>query len=323
MKWIIFIFLSFSISMFSQNTFLLDKGNSLLPDNDLTCIAVDQNGIKWVGSSKFGLISFNDSVWTVYDQSNSPIKGNYISNIEVDKKGKIWFSFSQPEAGLGSYDGKEFIIYTTKNSELPDDSIITIVVDEQNNKWIGTSKGIVKYDDKEWTTFTEFNKAMNNTIMDISLENDSTIWVATTTGLVCYGYNVKERFSRVNHVKDPNSSKAVNTLSSAQDPDMVYTIVEKRPQFPGGDEKLLKFINKNMQYPSIAAKNGLQGTVYVEFIVEKDGSISNVNNLQFSTEFDAEAIRLIKSMPKWIPGEQNDKTVRVKQIVPIKFALNR
>jgi TonB family protein len=105
--------------------------------------------------------------------------------------------------------------------------------------------------------------------------------------------------------------------------DDVYTVVEEMPQFPGGDEARIKYMISSIKYPEDAKKKGVQGTVYVTFVVETDGSISTVKVLRgIGTGCDEEAVRVIREMPQWIPGKQSGKTVRVQFNMPIKFALN-
>ncbi len=105
--------------------------------------------------------------------------------------------------------------------------------------------------------------------------------------------------------------------------DMVFDVVEVMPQFPGGQIAMLKYIMENIKYPEQAMKKGIQGRVAVRFIVEKDGSISNVSPIHpVHPLLDKEAIRVVKSMPKWSPGKQHGKPVRVQLIVPIMFKLN-
>jgi len=94
------------------------------------------------------------------------------------------------------------------------------------------------------------------------------------------------------------------------------------PTFPGGNEELGKYLGKNVVYPASAQENGIQGTVYVSFVVDKNGRISDVKVLRsVDTELDKEAIRVIKSMPAWIAGKQNGVPVRVAFTVPVKFVL--
>ena len=115
------------------------------------------------------------------------------------------------------------------------------------------------------------------------------------------------------------------TTSTAQTKknDMLFSVVEVMPQYPGGQIAMMKYIMENMKYPEQAMKKGIQGRVAVSFIVEKDGSISNVSPIHpVHTLLDKEAVRVVKSMPKWSPGKQNGKPVRVQLIVPIMFKLN-
>ena len=106
----------------------------------------------------------------------------------------------------------------------------------------------------------------------------------------------------------------------------VYTIVEEQPVFQGSEKKYYKYLMDNIKYPSEAKKDSIQGTVFVEFIVETDGSITNVSLKKGTQKIgggcDEEALRVIRSMPKWKPGIQSGKPVRVAMVIPIKFKLN-
>ena len=105
--------------------------------------------------------------------------------------------------------------------------------------------------------------------------------------------------------------------------DIVFDVVEVMPQFPGGQIAMLKYIMENMKYPEQAMKKGIQGRVAVRFIVEKDGSISDVKPiLSVHPLLNKEAVRVVESMPKWTPGKQNGKPVRVRFNLPVMFKLN-
>ena len=102
----------------------------------------------------------------------------------------------------------------------------------------------------------------------------------------------------------------------------VFDIVEQQPLFPGGPAALMKYLSENTKYPVVAQENGVQGRVYVQFVVEKDGSISDVHVLRgVDPSLDKEAVRVVKSMPRWTPGKQNGITVRVNYRVPVLFRL--
>ena len=107
------------------------------------------------------------------------------------------------------------------------------------------------------------------------------------------------------------------------DKDGVYQIVEEMPRFPGGDEAMFKFIAKNVQYPKEAKDKEIQGRVFLSFVVEKDGSVSNVEVKRgIGGGCDEEAVRVVKAMPKWKPGKQEGKPVRVSFTLPFNFKLD-
>jgi protein TonB len=102
----------------------------------------------------------------------------------------------------------------------------------------------------------------------------------------------------------------------------VFDVVEQMPSFPGGDAELMKYLNTHIKYPVVAEENGIQGRVIATFVVERDGSISDVKVVKsVDPSLDKEAIRVLKGMPKWIPGKQNGSAVRVKYTVPVTFRL--
>ena len=102
----------------------------------------------------------------------------------------------------------------------------------------------------------------------------------------------------------------------------IFTVVENDPEFPGGMEALYKYLAQNIKYPQLARDNNITGKVYVTFVVERDGSIANPRVLRdIGGGCGAEAIRVVKSMPKWTPGKQRGKAVRVQFNLPVNFQL--
>ena len=102
----------------------------------------------------------------------------------------------------------------------------------------------------------------------------------------------------------------------------IFTVVENDPEFPGGMEALYKFLRDNIKYPQLARDNNITGRVYVTFVVERDGSIANPRILKdIGGGCGQEAIRVVKSMPKWTPGKQRGKAVRVQFNLPVSFNL--
>ena len=111
-------------------------------------------------------------------------------------------------------------------------------------------------------------------------------------------------------------------VSQKQQKEEPFNVVENMPEFPGGVEAMIAFISNNIQYPADAAKKKIDGRVLVNFVVEKDGSISEVKVVKPGfPSLDAEAVRVVKAMPNWKPGMQRGQVVRVQFTMPIEFRL--
>lgn len=119
------------------------------------------------------------------------------------------------------------------------------------------------------------------------------------------------------------NAQATDTTGRLKKDSSVFGPVEKVPEFPGGLNKLFKYINDNLRYPKQAKRDNIEGSVRVSFVVERDGSLTDIKIARsLSPETDAEAIRLITNCPKWIPGMQNGHPVRVLYSIPISFTLS-
>jgi len=104
--------------------------------------------------------------------------------------------------------------------------------------------------------------------------------------------------------------------------EQVFVVVEEMPEFPGGEKALRTYLATSVKYPTIAQENGIQGKVFVNFVVNKDGSVSNVKIARgVDPAIDAEALRVVSALPKWKPGKQRGAPVRVSYTVPISFKL--
>ncbi len=104
--------------------------------------------------------------------------------------------------------------------------------------------------------------------------------------------------------------------------DDVFTISEVTPTYPGGEKEMMKYLQKNIKYPNEAKEKGIKGTVFVEFVVEKDGTVDDVLVKKgVNPLLDKEAVRVVNSMPKWAPGKQNGNLVAVRYTLPVKFDL--
>lgn len=141
--------------------------------------------------------------------------------------------------------------------------------------------------------------------------------------------NVKVDAVEINTEDNKNQAVVIAapvTGSSApveeEEDQVVFQVVESMPTFPGGDAALFKYLSDNVKYPVIAQENGIQGRVICQFVVNKDGSIVDVQVVRsIDPSLDKEAVRVIQSMPKWTPGKQRGKAVRVKYTLPVNFKL--
>ena len=131
----------------------------------------------------------------------------------------------------------------------------------------------------------------------------------------------EQRREQEKEIQEQEASKI--TRDEYEEDDVVFIVVESMPEFPGGQPALFQYLSENVKYPVLAQENGIQGRVICQFVVNRDGSISNVEVVRSGGDpsLDKEAIRVIKSMPRWKPGKQRGKTVRVKYTVPVNFKL--
>jgi TonB family protein len=117
-------------------------------------------------------------------------------------------------------------------------------------------------------------------------------------------------------------TEGLHKLITSAPTEQIYTVVEEMPAYKGGLEAMSSFLGSNIQYPESARKNGTEGTVFTQFIVNTDGSMSDITVMQgIGAGCDEEAVRVLKTMPPWTPGMQNGKAVRVRFVLPIKFKL--
>jgi len=124
-------------------------------------------------------------------------------------------------------------------------------------------------------------------------------------------------------IEDTESDEDEEIEIEEVDDEEFFMVVENMPEFPGGDLGLMKYIQKHVKYPAIAKEYNITGKVYVSFIVDKSGSVTNVKIVRgVDKNLDAEAMRVVKSLPKYKPGKQRGKSVRVMFTIPINFTLN-
>ncbi len=111
-------------------------------------------------------------------------------------------------------------------------------------------------------------------------------------------------------------------VKEENDDDKIFTVVEQQAAFPGGMEAMMKFLNKNTKYPAAPRRMGIQGTVFVSFVVDREGNLSDIQLVKgIHADCDKEAMRVVGTMPAWKPGKQNGRAVKSRFVLPIKFKL--
>lgn len=181
-------FLTFlSTGLFGQEVKLLDKSNSRLADNDLLSVAIDKNGNKWIGTSKFGLQKFDGRDFVTFDKSNSGIKGDCVSPVFVDSKGNVWVSFSHPTDGIAKYDGSKWRVFDEMDLNIKELSVISICEDQDGVLYFGGSSGVVSYKDNVWANL--LMPADNITVRAIDVSSEGSIAIGHNSGLLIYSKN--------------------------------------------------------------------------------------------------------------------------------------
>jgi streptogramin lyase len=148
--------------------------NSGIQANVLTAIAIDDDGVKWIGSLSNGIISYDDVDFVNYTESNSPLPGNRINCISVDAINRIWIG---TDYGLAVFDRSSWIIYNRYNSGLTSEIINSVIFDDGGVAWIGSTSGLVKFDGITWQIFNE--PEMRVWAMDCEFDNSGVLWIGT------------------------------------------------------------------------------------------------------------------------------------------------
>lgn len=128
---------------------------------------------------------------------------------------------------------------------------------------------------------------------------------------------------------DPNANIVIDEpvgnsdqKAVTEDVNQVYTVLEVQPKFPGGTDKFLKYLGDNIKYPAVDRENNVQGRVVLQFVVERDGSLTDIKSIRGPSQaMQDEAVRVLKRSPKWTPGIQNGRPVRAQYTVPVNFTL--
>jgi len=169
------------MSGFSQVVLsVYNSSNSSLPDNNVYCIATDQNKNHWVGTD-FGLVRIDSMFnWTVFNTGNSGLPNNSIRCMYIDDQNQKWFGTFA--GGIALYNDTNWTVFNTQNSPLPDDHVRSIDMDDSSFVWAATTGGIAVFKDTSWTIYNMFNSPlMSNNIADIYID-DSTVYLGTING---------------------------------------------------------------------------------------------------------------------------------------------
>jgi len=239
-----------SISADSQDKAVMyNSGNSGLPNNFVSSVAIDNSGNKWIGTWDGGMAKFDGKDWTVFNTGNSDLPDNFVNAIAIDSHngvwvgtdkglscydGKIWKKFDglpddhirsltidnsgnvwvgTRQGGLAKFNGKNWTIYNTDNSGLRTNYVRAISIDGEGNIWIGTDNGLVEFDGKNWTQFNSGNSGLpSDNVSAISIDNLDNKWVATSLGLVEF-HGARWTLYSVDKSSLPNN----NVLSVATD----------------------------------------------------------------------------------------------------------
>jgi TonB family protein len=179
-------------------------------------------------------------------------------------------------------------------------------------------------DEKHFCCWAIMSFDKSKGIMTLELKNEQFIGPSTTTFIRIdnRSHHVPIHIERHHLPLIIDPDKEDDYLAGEVDTTRVYDVVEQMPCFPGGNQKMQDFIKKNLQYPKECVEKRLQGRVIIAVVVERNGTLTNIRVVKsVNPALDKEALRIVNLMPKWIPGRQCDKTVRVKYIIPITFQL--
>ena len=163
------------ITSFSQTAKLFDTNNSEITDNDLWEVTVDNNGKLYLGTVKFGLITYENGEFKNENKENSAIKGDAVTPIFKDSKGNIWLNYSKPNSEIAKFNGTEWTIYTTKEIPVSNISVIDFAEDKDGNIYFGGGNGIFKFNGVSWSRIDIPKKGITVRTMDINGNGDIAI----------------------------------------------------------------------------------------------------------------------------------------------------
>ncbi|MGE5400211.1 MAG: T9SS type A sorting domain-containing protein [Ignavibacteriales bacterium] len=171
-----------SLSFSQGNQWVIyNSVNSRLPNNTVYAIAIDKQGVKWIGTG-MGLACFDGTTWKIFRKANSGLPHDVVRAIAIDEQGNKWIGTNG--GGLAKFDGTNWTVYNKSNSGLTDSTVRAIVIDKQGNKWIGTyNKGLFKYDGTSWIVYDNSTSSLPiNCVLSLAIDQLGNKWVGTNGG---------------------------------------------------------------------------------------------------------------------------------------------
>lgn len=181
---------NFSVELRDTSVWVdFQKSNSNIQSNLLTSVAVDFNGIKWIGSSDVGLIKFDENNFSNFNTSNSGIPSNQINCLSVSNSNDLWIG---TPSGLAIFNGSTWNVFNTSNSELPNNDVNAIKFDQSGNAWIGTNNGFAKFDGINWEVFNYSSAHFEFLwVTDLAVELNNTVWLGSNNyGILSWENNI-------------------------------------------------------------------------------------------------------------------------------------
>lgn len=264
-----------------------------------------------------GLFIFTNSknIWKL--TNSKTITNAYFQKTEAVSLGELTGIICYFSNGYQGYSWKEISLF------IPQEETLKLVMEQKISE---TKNGNT---DNEWSydseirTVSSKNSVYNIIIHKTGIKEGNEI---DKENIYMYKGNkyIQVQKNEVEPVEDEIDPMEDEVEVEEKEEEKVFMVVEKQPSFPGGEQARMEYLSENIEYPQLARESGIQGTVYVTFVVEKDGSITDVRVLRgIGGGCDEETIRVVKNMPKWEPGEHRGKPVRVQFNMPMRFTLSK
>jgi ligand-binding sensor domain-containing protein len=258
------IYIGGGLAKFDGTTWTVyDTSNSSLPDNNISSLAIDGSGNKWIGTLYAGLAKYDGKTWTDYTTLNSGLPDNYVTSIAIDASGNKWIGTDN--GGLARFDSTHWSVYTKTNSGLPDNMIMSMAIDNSGNKWIGGFYGLAKYDSTNWTVYTTSNSNLpNNYVTSIAIDGSGNKWIATNYFLTSAASTATSNLAKFNGT---NWTMYPTSNSSMPDNEVFSIAIDSSGNKWIGTYYRIIFIDSSLNFwdtngGGLAKFDGIRWTVY-------------------------------------------------------------